>query len=110
MMEVEKPAEKFKSIMDVFLQVLKHEEYITASINELYALAVKEKDFSTGHFLQWFINEQVEEESTVRSIIDKLKLSGEEKGGLFLIDKELGSLAVANRAALVAVATANNGA
>jgi ferritin len=104
--DVEKPVEKFKSIMDVFQQVLKHEEYITASINELYGLTVSEKDYTTGNFMQWFITEQIEEETTVRTIIDKLNLAGPEKGGLFMIDKELGTMAAAKRAAQIALLSA----
>ena len=100
--KLDEPAHKFKSIHDVFTQVLTHEEYITASINELYAATVAEKDFSSGNFLQWFITEQIEEESSARSVLDKLNLAGEEKGGLFHIDKELSMLAAQKRAALLA--------
>ncbi len=110
LMAVEKPVEKFKSVMNVFQEVLKHEEYITASINDIYALAVSEKDFTTGNFLQWFITEQIEEETTARTIIDKLTLAGSQPGGLFMIDKELSAMAVAKRAAQLALATAKTGA
>jgi ferritin len=99
LLEIEKPALKFKSLIEIFRQVLEHEEYISASINNLYGLAVEEKDFTTGNFLQWFINEQVEEESVSRQIIDKIKLAGDEKGGLFMIDKELGEMASSKRTA-----------
>jgi ferritin len=90
MSELEKPAVKFKSLLEIYEQVLKHEEYISQSINDIYALTVQQKDFSTGTFLQWFITEQIEEESTARTILDKLKLIGNEKVGLYEIDKELG--------------------
>jgi ferritin len=93
---------KFKTLVDVFHQVLKHEEFISASINSVYDVSVKEKDFSTANFLQWYITEQIEEESTVRSILDQLKLTGTEKSGLFLMDKEFGTMATAKRAALQA--------
>ena len=75
--------------------MLKHEEFISASINELYAVCTKAKDFTTANYLQWYITEQIEEESTVRSILDQINLAGTEKGGLFLIDKELASAAKA---------------
>ncbi len=100
------PVYKFKSLVDIFTQVLRHEEYITASINELYATTIAEKDFSTGNFLQWFITEQIEEESSARSVLDKLNLAGDEKGGLFHIDKELAALAVIKRASMLAAAAA----
>ena len=82
--------------------MLKHEEYISASINEVYAVSIKQNDYSTGNFLQWYITEQIEEESTVRSILDQLNLAGTEKGGLFMMDKELNARAAAKRASFAA--------
>ena len=90
--EMEAPKADFGSLEDVFSQVLAHEEYITASINELYGLTVKEKDYTTGNFLQWFITEQVEEESTMRTVLDKIKLVGKDKAGMFHIDKDLDTM------------------
>jgi len=90
--EMEAPKFDFSSLEDVFSQVLAHEEYITASINELYGLTVKEKDYTTGNFLQWFITEQVEEESTMRTVLDKIKLVGKDKAGMFHIDKDLDAM------------------
>jgi ferritin len=90
---LESPKDGFSSLEDIFTQVLAHEEFITGSINELYGLAVEEKDYSTGSFLQWFITEQVEEESTMRTILDKIKLVGKDKAGMFHIDKELEAMA-----------------
>jgi ferritin len=72
-----------------------HEQYITKSINDIYDLCLQEKDYTTGNFLQWYIEEQIEEESLVSSILDKMKLVGNEKAGLFHIDKELAGLAEA---------------
>lgn len=104
---LEAPESKFKTLVDLFQQVLKHEEYISASINELYAVCMKEKDYTTGNYLQWYINEQIEEERTVRSILDQIKLAGPEKGGLFLMDKEFSTLAVAKRSSLAQSGGAN---
>jgi ferritin len=104
---LEAPSARFKSLTDVFQQVLKHEEFISASINELYAICTKEKDFTTANYLQWYISEQIEEESTVRNILDQIRLTGTEKGGLFLMDKEFASMAVAKRAALATSGGAN---
>ncbi|HNW72108.1 MAG: ferritin [Bacteroidales bacterium] len=104
---LEAPESKFKTLVDLFQQVLKHEEYISSSINDLYAICVKEKDYTTGNYLQWYINEQIEEESTVRSILDQIKLAGPEKGGLFLMDKEFSALAVAKRTSLAQSGGAN---
>ena len=91
--DIEQPPFEFKSLHKIFEDILKHEEFITASINDLYFTATSEKDYTTGNFLQWFINEQLEEENMVNNILDKMALAGNDKSGLFLIDKELGGMA-----------------
>lgn len=100
--KLDDPTADYKSLVDVFEKVLKHEEFITSEINKLYEVALTEKDYTTGSFLQWFITEQIEEEATVHGILDKMKLAGNESGGLFLIDKDLTSLAAAKAAAAAA--------
>ena len=92
---IEQPPFKFKNLLEIFKDILKHEEFITASINELYHLSTTEKDYTTANFLQWFITEQLEEENLVNGILDKINLAGNDKSGLFLIDKELGGMAAA---------------
>jgi ferritin len=99
---LEVPASKYKSLLDVFKHVMSHEEFITDSINKLYEVSLKEKDYTTGSFMQWFINEQIEEESTVHGILDKMNLVGEDKAGMFHIDKELQTMAAAKVVAPVA--------
>ncbi|MEI6434557.1 MAG: ferritin [Bacteroidota bacterium] len=94
------PNAGFNSLLDVFQEVLKHEEYISASINELYATCTNEKDFTTANYMQWYITEQIEEEKTVRNILDQIKLAGSDKGGPFMMDKEFAAMATAKRAAL----------
>jgi ferritin len=89
---LDQPGGQYKSLLDVFEQVRKHEIHVTESISELYHLATQEKDYTTGQFLQWYIMEQIEEESLVNSILDKMNLAGDEKGGIFHIDKELEAL------------------
>jgi len=86
----EKPAFKVKNAKELFDAVLKHENFITDSINEIVALTIQEKDFSTYNWVQWFVNEQVEEESNVKTILDKLKLAGESH--LYLFDRDIMSL------------------
>ena len=88
-MAVDVPPTEFDSLVDVFTQVLEHEIYITGSINNLYGVTVDEKDYTTGNFLQWYITEQIEEESLFKTILDKIKLVGKDKAGMFHIDKEL---------------------
>jgi ferritin len=92
--EVESPASKFDSYVDLFQKILKHEEFVTGQINKIYDFVMKEKDFTTGQFMQWYINEQIEEEKLFHHILDKLNLAGGEKGGAYLIDKELETLTV----------------
>ncbi|MGB4204045.1 MAG: ferritin [Bacteroidales bacterium] len=90
---LEQPALEFTSLKSLFDEVLKHEVLVTNSINELVHLCMEVRDYTTLNFLQWFVQEQIEEESLVKGVIDKLNLAGEAKGGLFHIDKELASLA-----------------
>jgi ferritin len=87
---LKKPASDFKSVEDVFKEVLKHEEFVTASINEIVALTLEEKDFNTHNFLQWFLMEQVEEEASVRIVLDKLHLVG--KNNMYEFDRDILSL------------------
>ncbi len=80
----------WKSTQDVFEEVFEHEKKVSESINDLVDLTITEKDHATHNFLQWFISEQVEEEATASKILDKVKLIGDNKNGLFLLDHEMG--------------------
>lgn len=80
---------EYKSLLDVFRKSLSHEQYMTKNLNNLSDLAMKDKDHATHSLLQWYVTEQVEEESTVGEIIDHIKLVGENGYGLYTIDKEL---------------------
>jgi ferritin len=82
-----KPAAEYKSVEDVFIQVLKHEEFVTASINEIVQVTLEVKDYTTHSFLQWFVNEQIQEESSAHAILDKLKLVG--KNNLYIFDRDI---------------------
>jgi len=88
---IEQPPVDFGSPSKVFQQTLDHERKVTASINALYELAVKENDYPTQTELQWFITEQVEEESTAENILDQLKLIGDQGYGLVMMDQQLAS-------------------
>ena len=83
------PIVTFKSIKNVFDDFLKHELKVSDSINELVNLALTEKDYATHNFLQWYVNEQMEEERTARTLSDKLELVGDDKGGLYLFDRDI---------------------
>jgi ferritin len=97
--DVKAPPSEFKSLRDVFEQIMEHEVYITDSINQLYGVTMEEKDYTTGNFLQWYITEQVEEESLFNTVLDKIKLVGTDHSGLFHIDKELEGMAAGEAAA-----------
>ncbi len=85
-----KPASEFKGIEELFKEVLKHEEFVTSSINEIVAMTLEEKDYNTHNFLQWFVMEQIEEEASAKAILDKVKLVG--KNNLYQFDRDILSL------------------
>lgn len=87
---LKQPPADFRNVKEVFAEVLKHEEFVTASINEIVAVTLEEKDFNTHNFLQWFVMEQVEEEASARAILDKLNLLGE--SNMYLLDRDIVSL------------------
>ncbi len=74
----------------MFEETSSHEQEVTASINRLVDLAIAESDHATNTFLQWFVQEQVEEEASVDAIVQKLRLVGDSGHAIFLIDRELG--------------------
>jgi len=87
--QIDKPPTIFSSVEDVFKKTLAHEKTVTESINNLYSLACKVNDNACSIFLQWFINEQVEEEKNANDILGKLKYVNSEPAGILLLDKDL---------------------
>ena len=85
---IEAPKTEWNDILDVFKDVLAHEEKVTDLINELVNVSMEEKDHATVSILQWFVTEQVEEEATVSDLLDQLKLVEGKGSGLFLLDRE----------------------
>ncbi len=88
--QIEAPKNEWKSPLDVFEEALRHEQKVTGLINDLSNLALAEKDHAAHDFLEWFVNEQVEEEANARTIVDQLKLVGDNGTGLYMIDQQLG--------------------
>jgi ferritin len=86
---IEAPRTEWASSLDVFEETLKHEQKVTGLINALVDTALAENDHATNIFLQWFVTEQVEEEESVGGVLEQLKLLGDAKGGLFMMDREL---------------------
>ena len=87
---VEAAAGTWKSVLDVFKAVQKHERGVSEAIDGLHAVAVAQKDTATQVFLQWFVSEQVEEEATAAEIVDKLTLIGDKPATILYLDKEYG--------------------
>ena len=90
---IDQPPAEFQSALDVFQQALEHERKVTGLIHGIYELALREGDYATQAFLQWFITEQVEEEKNASQVIEQIKMTGGQPGALFLLDRELGARA-----------------
>ena len=84
---IQKPDAIFNNTKDVFDMVLKHEEFITDSINNIVAACNAEKDYTTLNWVQWYVMEQILEEKAAKSIVDKLKLLGD--NNIYLFDKDI---------------------
>ncbi|MCE3228811.1 MAG: ferritin [Bacteroidetes bacterium] len=97
---LKQPPVTFKSVKAVFEEILKHEIKVTNEINNLVEICLKEKDYTTHNFLQWYVSEQIEEEALARQIVDKLKLIGDDKSGLYFFDRDLESLAAKTKAGI----------
>ena len=87
------PKIKWTGILDMFKDALLHEKKVTAWINDLYTLAIEEKDYATQSMLRWFIDEQVEEEANCNEAIAALEMVGQSANGLFMMDRQLGKRA-----------------
>jgi ferritin len=94
--EIKAPREKFKSLGEIFEDLLQHEIKVSAEINKIVDAALSEKDYATHNFLQWYVQEQMEEERLARTVLDKFRLIGGDKGGLYMLDRELASLSQAD--------------
>jgi ferritin len=88
--QIETPPSAWKSAKEMFQDAYQHEQKVTESIDKIVALARVEKDNATEVFLQWFVNEQVEEEASANDILQKLQLAGDNPVGLLMLDAELG--------------------
>ena len=89
---LKQPPSKFKGVKEVFKDVLDHEIVVSTEINKLVDICLKEKDYTTHNFLQWYVSEQIEEEALARKIMDKLKLIGNDNNGLYFFDRDITTL------------------
>jgi len=86
---IEAPPHHWKSPLDVFKESYKHEQKVTEMIHNLITMAMAEKDYATMNFLQWYVEEQVEEEASPLAILQKLELIGDSANGLLMLDAEV---------------------
>ncbi|MBL4754570.1 MAG: ferritin [Flavobacteriales bacterium] len=89
---IAKSPEKFKSVLDVFMLALRQEQANTKCINGIVEICLKEKDYATFNFLQWFVSEQHEEEMVFKGILDKIDIIGMDGKGIYMIDKAIAKL------------------
>lgn len=90
------PALTFPSVNHAFKELLKHEIAVSESINQLVNIALEERDYATHNFLQWYVAEQIEEERLARVLNDKLELIADDKSGLYLFDRDIMQVGMAN--------------
>lgn len=88
------PPKEFDSLENVFQLLLEHELQVTESINNLVDVCLQEKDYTTHNFVQWYVSEQLEEEALARTILDKIRLIGGDKAGLYIFDRDLENSAI----------------
>lgn len=96
--ELKAPKTEFGSFQQMFQELYEHEIFVSASINDLVHVALEEKDYATHNFLQWYVAEQIEEEALARTILDKINLIGNDKGGLYLFDRDVQKIVVESAA------------
>lgn len=87
--ELKQPMVTFPSLKKLFDEFLNHELQVSNSINDLVNMTLQDKDFATHNFLQWYVSEQLEEERIARTLNDKLEMIGEDRGGLYLFDRDM---------------------
>jgi ferritin len=90
--ELKAPKTTYNTFKEMFEELYKHEVFVSESINELVHISLTEKDYATHNFLQWYVAEQIEEEAQAKNILDKINLIGDDKGGLYLFDRDIQQL------------------
>lgn len=95
---IEEPLKMFDCLTHVFQDFLNHEVEVTRLINELVHTCLENRDYTTHNFLQWYVSEQIEEEALARTILDKLKLIGNDKAGHYLFDRDISQITVTSAA------------
>jgi len=94
--ELKAPKTNFKTFQEMFQEVHDHEVFVSNCINDLVDITLGEKDYATHNFLQWYVSEQIEEEAQAKLVLDKINLIGDDKGGLYLFDRDILQLTAGN--------------
>lgn len=92
------PKSDFENAKELFAALYEHEIEVTKSIGELVAICLEEKDYTTHNFLQWYVNEQLEEEALAKTIMDKIKLMGNDPSAWYHFDRDIAGLSVKSAA------------
>lgn len=87
---LDQPKAQYESALAAFETALHHEQRVSAAINAIYTLAVRENDFASQSFLDWFVDEQVEEEKNAAFAIEQLRMAGDNPAALLMLDREFG--------------------
>ncbi|WP_405205722.1 ferritin [Aquimarina sp. LLG6339-5] len=93
---IEKPRSDFKSLRELFEIFLESEEFVTAQINNVIFQCLEYKDYNVHNFMQWYVAEQLEEEAVARTLLDKLKIIGDDKSGHYLFDRDINTFQISN--------------
>ncbi|WP_413999829.1 ferritin [Flavobacterium sp. W1B] len=94
--DLQEPKTNYITFKEMFEEVYKHEVFVSEAINDLVHVSLTEKDYATHNFLQWYVAEQIEEEAQAKVILDKINLIGDDKGGLYLFDRDIQQLTLKN--------------
>ena len=95
---ITQPPKEFRDLENVFELLLSHEISVTESINNLVDICLQQKDYTTHNFVQWYVSEQLEEEALARTVLDKLRLIGGDKGGMYMFDRDLENSSISGAA------------
>jgi ferritin len=90
---IEKPTDDFRSLNQLFEMFLKSEVFVTEQINHIIYECLEKKDYNVHNFMQWYVTEQLEEEATARTLLDKLNIIGDDKSGHYLFDRDINTIA-----------------
>ncbi len=96
--EIDKPRDDFESLTELFETFLKSEEFVTSKINNIIYECLQRKDYNVHNFMQWYVSEQLEEEAIARTLLDKLRIIGDDKSGHYLFDRDINTFQAAEQA------------